>query len=594
MSECVHEAPKPLELVSFTPPPAHLRRKRMADFVKEGEKKGRYHLPQSLVSPSCVGYRTRVSLTEQEAKEAVQLLALTRPTGFVPGAKLASEQERFEENALGVITARQSTNFRGQQSIILDGDMSQRAAPLLRKLEGLEAPVLDHAIHTHVVLSRPYRTPFTTLLSFIGHKPVASLATVPWRLVKKRLSDYIELPTVAYLAHLHIGVLADQLERAVIIASNGTRKAQIWLQPFVDDWQVRNRATIRALEKLAGVSDEMRKQGWRIAFVAQVGQVPTDEQPQIQASTYRKIGANMMAFRSERILPGINQESSASPEYHIRQDMDVPERMTEMAGRAAYNAFTHWTGVPRDQAKELLLLERIDSLKPEGQVRLGQVRAQLDLITDMLIDNIPKWVDIPLRGMLSKNAERGRKAFALTGQRIYMGGLDKADVKAAGIGWMHAVRVVGASSSRAALYAELMGVLNVPDDCDMLAGICLMAGPMNQNDIGQVFYGQRDLMQPSFPNKNPTSLLFWTLKAKTVTDPIGNEEQLMNASRKGALVDLRPGPHEVVHICTASGLQPMRKQGARVNEERAFADLDNFVRSPNGDEIPGNRGRKWA
>jgi hypothetical protein len=32
----------------------------------------------------------------------------------------------------------------------------------------------------------------------------------------------------------------------------------------------------------------------------------------------------------------------------------------------------------------------------------------------------------------------------------------------------------------------------------------------------------------------------WTVKAKTVADPIGNEEQLMNPAQKGALVDLRP------------------------------------------------------
>ena len=31
-----------------------------------------------------------------------------------------------------------------------------------------------------------------------------------------------------------------------------------------------------------------------------------------------------------------------------------------MAGRAAYNSFCHWTGLDREQAKSLMLLERID------------------------------------------------------------------------------------------------------------------------------------------------------------------------------------------------------------------------------------------
>ena len=43
-----------------------------------------------------------------------------------------------------------------------------------------------------------------------------------------------------------------------------------------------------------------------------------------------------------------------------------------------------------------------------------------------------------------------------------------------------------------------------------------------------------DLLQSAYPDAAPTSLLVWTLKAKTVADPIGNEEQLMNPKRKGA------------------------------------------------------------
>ena len=71
------------------------------------------------------------------------------------------------------------------------------------------------------------------------------------------------------------------------------------------------------------------------------------------------------------------------------------------------------------------------------------------------------------------------------------------------------------------------------------------------------------------------------------------EEQLMNARRKGALVDLRPGPHEVVQLRRNSTLEPMRKAHGRLNGERAFCDQDNFVTAPDGSEIPGNRGSAW-
>ena len=85
----------------------------------------------------------------------------------------------------------------------------------------------------------------------------------------------------------------------------------------------------------------------------------------------------------------------------------------------------------------------------------------------------------------------------------------------------------------------------------------------------------------------------WTLKAKTIADPIGNEEQLMNVKRKGALVDLRPGPHEVVQIAKGGVLVPMRSAGSRTNRERAFSEFGNFATDPEGRSIPGNRGEEW-
>jgi hypothetical protein len=121
-----------------------------------------------------------------------------------------------------------------------------------------------------------------------------------------------------------------------------------------------------------------------------------------------------------------------------------------------------------------------------------------------------------------------------------------------------------------------------------------MAGPVNQNDIGKTYYGMPDLLAENFGDRDPTSLLVWTLKAKTVADPVGNEEQLLNAKRKGALVDLRPGPHEAVQVEIGGKRRPMRQSGETVNRERAYGDQGNFIVGPDGRAIEGNAGAPWA
>jgi len=271
----------------------------------------------------------------------------------------------------------------------------------------------------------------------------------------------------------------------------------------------------------------------------------------------------------------------------------VPQALTEMAGRAAYNAFSRWTRCDREQAKELLLLDRIDVLTDGGKERLRALRRDLSDITDKVVENLPLWADLPLMKALSRNAARGRKAFALAGQRIYVGGLSRDEIESAGLEWYHAIRAVGAAAARSALVCEIMGCTEIPEGSDLLAGICLMAGPVNQNDIGKSFYGYADLLAHRYPDRDPTAMLVWTLKAKTVADPIGNEEQLLNAKRKGALVDLRPGPHEVITLCEGGARRPMRSRDGQRSSERAFFDQGNFVCADDGTEIPGNRGEPW-
>ncbi len=585
-------AMKPIEVIPVEAPPVSQRVQRDARFASPGTRKNRYTLPDSLSSSSPVGYRTRVNLTLEQAEEAVQLLSLERATGFGPALPV-TEQALFEECSLGVLSARQSTNFRGFRQITFGPESSQEVHKLLRQLSHAEAAPLPGACHTHLVLGRKYRNPFTMLLTLVGHRPFSSLFTVAGRLYEKWVNFGDDIPTIGYLPHIHTGILADAMERAAIIASEGERRAQGLLAPFCGTAKKKNRRVIRALEKLCKLTGAERMKGWELCLAVQVGTALPEERVNLSKETARRLGANLIAFRSERIQPGVNQEEKAPAQYQVRQDMDVPETLTVMAGRAGYNAFSYWTGVDRERSKDLLLIDRIDVLTSGGKGRLRAIRGELNDITNRLIKRMPQWADLPTGRAFSRNAERGRKAFALAGQRIYLGGLSRVEVEAAQLDWLAAIRAFGAAAARSALVAELMGVTNLPDDCDLLAGICLMAGPVNQNDIGKTYYGYDDLLAENFGERDPTSLLVWTLKAKTVADPIGNEEQLLNAGRKGALVDLRPGPHEVISLSRRGQHTPMRQRGEQINDERAFGDVDNFVTDDKGQPIPGNSGTPW-
>lgn len=592
------EDAKPLSLVTVDPPPPDQRVHRDARFVGPGERRTRYSLPTGLESASPIGYRTRIGLTREEGEQALALLCLRAPSGFGPVAAVR-EQELFEESALGILNSRQSTNYRGHRQVSFGPVDSVQIAKLVRSMAGSpREPVFDGACYTHVILSKPYRTPFTLLLTFVGHKPIRSMLSVPLRAVRKRFAQAVDIPTIGYLQHLHLGILAETLERAVVIASQGQRRAQILQTALCPSSRARNGTAITELEQMCGLSLQDRQDGWSVAMIVQVGTALPDDRIELPAPLWRKLGADLLAFRSERIQPGVNQEEKSPAQYQLRQDMDVSEAFTYQAGRAVYNAFSRWTGIDREQAKRLLLLDRVDVLTPGGKERLRAIRKKLDLITDRVVATIPKWADLPLARALSRNAERGRKAFALAGQRIYITGLSRREVEDAGLDWELAIRGVGAAAARASLYAELMGVVELPEGCDLLAGVCMMAGPVNQDDIGKTFYGMPDLLAEgadaaSLADRDPTSLLVWTFKAKTVADPIGNEEQLLNPARKGALVDLRPGPHEVVSLVVGGRRVSLRSRGGKHNRERAFHDQDNFVRDSAGVDIPGNPGEAW-
>ena len=583
-----------IEVVKVEPPPVEERVCREARVYPPDHKRDRYALPTSLTSTSPIGYRTRVSFTEEEMAQYMPLLSLEPPTGFV--STTIKESELFDEASLGILSSRQSTNFRGQKQRVLGPKQSAEIASLITQHLG-EGVALEDASHTIITLTRSYRTPFTLLLTLAGHKPLLSLLTVPLRAIKKRFFGATDIPTIGYLRGLHLGILADAMERATVIASEGQRRANIILAPFCGAQRKTNQRLIKALQNKCGLSPAEVSDGWRVSMVTQVGGAIEEEVIHLEGGhdAWRKLGGALLAMRSERIQPGVNHEPKAPPAYHRRQTMDVSEALTFQAGRAAYNAFGRWLNVERELAKELLLNDRIDVLTPTGKGRLRKIRRALADATDCLIRDLPLWADLPTGKLFSRNANRGRKAFALAGQRIYLMGLSKRELAEHSLDWDLAICATGAAASRSGLYAELMGCVDIPEGCDMLAGICLMAGPVNQNDIGKTFYGHPDLLDETLSHREPTSLLVWTLKAKTVADPVGNEEQLLNQSRKGALVDLRSGPHQIVALDVEDSGQfsPMRHSDEQCNQERAYSDLANFLTDLDGTEIEGNRGEPW-
>lgn len=302
---------------------------------------------------------------------------------------------------------------------------------------------------------------------------------------------------------------------------------------------------LRELEALAGLGAKERALGWRIGLVAQVGYATTGERVAMEPSSARRIGAALLALRSERIQPGVNAEESAPAPYQERQG----DGRLGCAHRAGGPRWAHTPSrtspASTATARESCCWRRIDVLTPGGKDRLRAVRTQLAEVTDRVVKEIPLWADLPTGRALSRNAARGRKAFALAGQRIYVGGLLPPRRRGLGASLrLRGARVRRGGGPKRAGGGKLSGTTEIPAGCDLLAGVCLMAGPVNQNGIRKQFHGASDLLAEAHPDRDPTSLLVWTLKAKTVADPIGNEQQLLDASRKGALVDLRPGPHE--------------------------------------------------
>src|SRR5689334_18563759 len=124
------------------------------------------------------------------------------------------------------------------------------------------------------------------------------------------------------------------MDGAAAIASAGTRRAHDFLEPSE---QPEDAAALRQLAALVAPTSSEGAAGWRISLVAQVGAVPEEERVPMERTTARRLGAALLALRSERIQPGVNAEPSAPASYQARQPMDVPEELTVQAGRAAYN-----------------------------------------------------------------------------------------------------------------------------------------------------------------------------------------------------------------------------------------------------------------
>ena len=284
---------KPISVVQIKPPPTVQCVQRKAEFCPPGQRKTRYDLPSQLDSGSPIGYRTRVGLTPAEAAEIMPLLSMARPTSFGQPRSITDE-DLFRECALGIMSSRQSTNFRGFRQVTFGPTDSQQINALLTGLSGCEAEPLSNASYTHLVLGRPYRNPFTMLLTLVGHHWSSSLLSVGRRLFRKWVKFEDDIPTIGYLPHLHVGILADAMERAAVIASLGQRRALAMMAPFCGRHARRNKQKIKALENLCGLTAKERMQGWQICLATQVGVARPDEIVPLSSETATKLGANLL------------------------------------------------------------------------------------------------------------------------------------------------------------------------------------------------------------------------------------------------------------------------------------------------------------
>ena len=260
----------------------------------------------------------------------------------------------------------------------------------------------------------------------------------------------------------------------------------------------------------------------------------------MQKNSSKQTGISIRAHHAGSQCRG--QSPSSLPEETVHS---FSEDFVFQAGRVAYNAFVRWTGVGRERSKDLLLFDRIDVRSEGGAEKRAKISKDLNKITDFIVRDIPTWADLPTGFALSKMRSEDAKPLLSLDREFYITGLDRKEIEAEQLDWFQAIQAVGAVVARLCVLLELAGCVDLPDTCDLLAGICLMAGPVNQNDIGKQFCGYPDLLKEAYPDRDPTSLMVWTLKGKTITVSLGNEEQLLNPERKGALVDLRPPPSQV-------------------------------------------------
>ena len=350
-----------------------------------------------------------------------------------------------------------------------------------------------------------------------------------------------------------------------MVASIGKRAANVFMSPFSGPELRGANRVIRELEDLCGLSAEDRRRGWGLQLVAQVGQV-ADPFP-IERPLARKLGANLLSLRSERIQPGVNMEDKAPGEYRGRHV--VPDELAVMAGARPSTLASGGGGARCGQVHD-----------GDGAGRHAHGRRQgasapdreLGDITDQLVDDLPR-ADLPTGRVLSKAPAAAGPSLWLDSASIRWTGSARCDAEGRGLG--RAVRAAGAAASRSALPAS-PGLIDLPESTDLLTGCCLMAGPVNQNDIGEQYYGYPDLLAGHTPGATPCRC--WCGRSRPRPSPIQSATKSSCSTLPArALVDLRCGPHEAVWVVDNDGARrPMRKEGDRVSQERAFSDVGNL------------------
>ena len=192
--------------------------------------------------------------------------------------------------------------------------------------------------------------------------------------VEKKYRFVDDIPTIGYLQWLHLGILAESMERAAVIASSGQRRANVLMAPFCDDnAQSQNAQVIKDIEARIGLTSSDKAKGWQIRMITQVGCVKGTLD--ISQELYQRSVQTCLRFAQSAFSQGSTKRTR--PLLNITKGRTWMSASLSLRMPAAPHTtrFHRWTGIERKRCKALLLNERVDVLTDGGKERLREIES---------------------------------------------------------------------------------------------------------------------------------------------------------------------------------------------------------------------------